>query len=162
MQNLKLVVVGATGSGKTEVGTKLAKKLGIPFVDGDDLHTEANLKKMANGVPLSDEDREPWMANILEALEQPNVVIGASLLKRTHRRKIQKVQPEVRFIQLSAPMRVLQSRIQDRMKFFRQDLLNSQLVVMDPLRRDERGSIYDATQSVNELVKQITFDLVRK
>lgn len=162
MTNLKLLITGVTGSGKTAVGMALAEKLGLHFVEGDSLHPQANLDKLASGVLLSDEDREPWIENILEALTEPNVVIAAALLKRSHRKRIQKAHRDAKFIQLTAPMRVLAARIQDREKFFRQDLLDSQLVLLDPLRRDERGSAYDSTQSVSDLVKQITFDLVKK
>lgn len=162
MTDVKLLITGVTGSGKTAVGMALAEKLGLRYVEGDSLHPKANLQKLARGVLLSDADREPWIENILKALEEPNVVIGAALLKRSHRKRIQKAHGDAKFIQLTAPMRVLAARIQDRETFFRQDLLDSQIVLMDPLRRDERGAIYDATQSVNDLVNLITFDLIKK
>ena len=162
MANVKLVVIGATGSGKTEVGKALAEKLGFPFVEGDDLHTASNIEKMSRGVPLSDEDREPWIANIIDALAEPNVVLGASLLKRSLRKRILSQHPDVKFVQLKAPMSVLAGRTRDSEKHFRQDLLNSQMVIMDPLRRDEPGDVYDATKTVDALVKEITFDLLRK
>ena len=162
MAKVKLVVIGPTGSGKTEVGKTLADKLGIPFVEGDDLHTASNIEKMSRGVPLSDDDREPWIANIIEALEQPNLVLGAALLKRNMRKRVAAAHPDVKFVQLQAPMNVLARRIQDREKFFRQDLLNSQMVIMDPLRRDEPGDVYDATKTVEELVREIAFDWLRE
>ncbi|KDN38096.1 carbohydrate kinase [Tilletiaria anomala UBC 951] len=61
-----LVMMGTSGCGKTTISSILASKLGIPFIDGDDLHPRANVQKMSEGHPLDDRDREPWLKTIRE------------------------------------------------------------------------------------------------
>jgi len=85
-----ILVMGATGSGKTTVGTLLAGRLGWHFLDADDLHSAANRDKMHRGVPLTDEDRAPWLAAIHEELlrrneRDENVVLACSALKQKYR-----------------------------------------------------------------------------
>ena len=78
--SIQLLVIGLAGSGKSTVGRAVAEKLGVRYVDGDQLHPQANLLKMAKGTPLSDDDRDLWVANIIDELGKGDVVIGASLL----------------------------------------------------------------------------------
>jgi gluconokinase len=159
MSEIKLIVMGPAGVGKSTVGKAVAAKLGIPYVDGDALHPSANIEKMSKGTPLSDDDRDPWLANIVAELEKGSVVIGASLLKRSYRHKVHEAVKDVRFAQLAAPLNVLAQRIDDREHFFRQDLLPSQMAILDPLDRFEPGYVYDGTKPVASLVSQITLDL---
>lgn len=86
----RMVLMGVSGSGKTAVGTKLAKRLGIRYLDGDDLHPPANIAKMSRGEPLNDDDRWPWLTRIgreLAAAAGPTI-IGCSALKRAYRSHI--------------------------------------------------------------------------
>lgn len=85
-----ILVMGTTGAGKTTVGKLTAQKLGWDFLDGDDFHPQANIEKMKHGVPLSDVDRAPWLANIHSRLQQlsakgKNVVLACSALKQSYR-----------------------------------------------------------------------------
>ncbi|KAF4567390.1 hypothetical protein EYR40_006389 [Pleurotus pulmonarius] len=95
-----IIVMGVSGTGKSTLGSALAKALGVPFIDGDDLHPESNVKKMASGQPLNDADREPWLElirtraeeRILDGETSPSpegchmgVVIVCSSLKRYYR-----------------------------------------------------------------------------
>ena len=85
-----LVVIGVAGSGKTTLASRLAERLGVPFVEGDSLHPAANVKKMASGIPLTDEDRWPWLEAIGERMEEERstghgVVVACSALKRAYR-----------------------------------------------------------------------------
>jgi gluconate kinase len=137
MSEIKLIVMGPAGVGKSTVGKAIAEKLGVPYVDGDALHPAANIAKMSKGTPL----------------------IGASLLKRSYRHKVHEAVRDVRFAQLAAPLNVLAVRIDDREHFFRQDLLPSQMAILDPLERLEPGHVYDGTKSVAALVGEITLDL---
>lgn len=84
---VKVVVMGVSGSGKTTVGTLLAERLGVEYRDGDDLHSQANIEKMASGIPLNDDDRWPWLAQVGEwlAAQPAGGVIGCSALKRSYR-----------------------------------------------------------------------------
>ncbi|KAI9465950.1 cytochrome P450, partial [Lactarius psammicola] len=90
-----IIVMGVSGSGKSTLGTALAKALGCPFVDGDDLHPQANINKMSKGEPLTDADRGPWLVNVrrtaLKAAESDSqdgmagVVVACSALKASYR-----------------------------------------------------------------------------
>jgi carbohydrate kinase (thermoresistant glucokinase family) len=159
MSEIKLIVMGPAGVGKSTVGKAVAAKLGIPYVDGDALHPAANIAKMSKGTPLSDDDRDPWLANIVAELGKGSVVVGASLLKRAYRHKVHEAVREVRFAQLAAPLHVLAQRIDDREHFFRQDLLPSQMAILDPLERLEPGHVYDGTKPVEVLASEIVIDL---
>jgi gluconokinase len=159
MSEIKLIVMGPAGVGKSTVGKAVAEKLGLPYVDGDALHPAANITKMSKGTPLSDDDRDPWIANIVAELNKGGVVIGASLLKHAYRNKVHEAVREVRFAQLAAPLHILAQRIDDREHFFRQDLLPSQMAILDPLERLEPGHVYDGTKPVATLASEITLDL---
>jgi gluconokinase len=85
-----VVVMGVTGSGKTTVGMLLAQRLGSEFADADDFHSAANKDKMHRGIPLTDQDRLPWLAAMHEYLQQAtarsrSVVLGCSALKKSYR-----------------------------------------------------------------------------
>jgi len=82
--------MGPAGSGKTTVGKLLASQLSWGFADGDDFHPSANVAKMSRGIPLTDEDRLPWLQAIRDAMKQwlaqgQNVVLACSALKRSYR-----------------------------------------------------------------------------
>ena len=88
-----ILVMGVTGAGKTTVGGLLAKQLGWPFLDADDFHPPENIEKMKHGIPLTDADREPWLAAIHQALvdyaaKNQDVVLACSALKQKYREKL--------------------------------------------------------------------------
>jgi gluconokinase len=85
-----ILVMGTTGAGKTTVGKLIAERLGWIFLDADDFHPPANIEKMKHGIPLTDVDREPWLANIHARLVQlategKNAVLACSALKQSYR-----------------------------------------------------------------------------
>ncbi|KAK0195034.1 hypothetical protein F5146DRAFT_269530 [Armillaria mellea] len=85
-QPVIIIAMGVSGTGKSTLGSALAESLGLPFVDGDDLHPAANIAKMSSGQPLTDADREPWLALIRETgVEKVPVVMACSALKRHYR-----------------------------------------------------------------------------
>jgi len=152
----QLLVIGPAGSGKSTVGRLVAVKLGLQYIDGDQLHPRANLEKMAKGTPLSDENRDEWVANILDELAKGDVVIGASLLKQHYRELINRKIQQIWFAQLDAPKSVLEARLEDPTKaLFRKPLLNSQLAIFDPLGKQEPGARFDATKSPETLAAEI-------
>ncbi|MCM2472896.1 gluconokinase [Rhizobium sp. CG5] len=85
-----IVVMGVSGCGKSSVGAKLALRLGAPFLEGDSLHPSANVEKMAKGIPLTDDDRFPWLERIGEQLAEAlarnqSIVLSCSALRKSYR-----------------------------------------------------------------------------
>src|SRR6476659_4558940 len=97
-----IIVFGVSGAGKTTVGKLLARELGWSFVEADDFHPAANIEKMRNGHPLTDEDRWPWLDCLRKQIEQlrsagENAVLACSALKRAYRDRL-RVSDEVKFV----------------------------------------------------------------
>lgn len=139
--------MGVSGSGKTTVGLRLAHDLKAAFQDGDDLHSEAAVAKMSAGIPLTDEDRWPWLDNVATWLaNQKRGIIACSALRRVYRDCIRDVAgDEVVFIHLTAPQNVLEKRMALRLKkeghFMPPGLLDSQFAALEKLEADEVGGI---------------------
>ena len=117
-----LLVMGVTGSGKTTVGKLLAQRLGWLFLDADDFHPAANIEKMKHGVPLSDEDREPWLAAIHAELlkcaaENKDAVLACSALKRSYRARLA-AGVELRICYLKGTYHEIAARLQSRTGHF--------------------------------------------
>ncbi len=147
-----IVVMGVSGSGKTTVGRLLAERLGVPFADADDLHSAAQVAKMAAGHPLTDDDRWPWLALVGAALsnaEGTGLVMACSALKRAYRDAILRAEPRTRFLDLEGSRALLESRVGHRVgHFMPASLLDSQLATLEPLARDEPGVAIDLDSHV--------------
>ena len=154
-----VVVMGVSGAGKTTVGRALAERLGWDFEDGDALHPQANVAKMAAGVPLTDDDRWPWLHLVRKWIvdEQHSGrsgVIACSALKRSYRDVLRG--DDVYLAQLAAPSKVLQQRLENRTgHFMRAGLLGSQLDTLEEPRPDEHVLAIDAARSVGAVVDDI-------
>ena len=100
-----IVVMGVSGCGKSTVGQDLAKRLGWPMVEGDDLHSTENKTKMASGTPLTDEDRGPWLESIRDWIDTApsHAIVTCSALKRSYRDILRTARGRVRFLHLMAP-----------------------------------------------------------
>lgn len=153
-----IVVMGVAGSGKTSVGAALAGRMGLPFEDAEDLHTDANVAKLSAGVPLTDDDRAPWLRLVgehLRAQERTGLVIACSALRRRYRDTIREFVPEVVFVHLDLRKDALASRLVMRSEHFRPlDLLQSQLAALEPLDTDEVGATFDASARIEVLVSR--------
>jgi gluconokinase len=138
----RAVVMGVSGSGKSTVGAAIAARLSLPFRDGDDFHDAANVAKMRAGVPLTDADREPWLASIAQALadESANprgLVVACSALKRVYRDLLRQA-GGVRFVFLEVAAGSLEARLRARQDHFMPaSLLASQLQTLEPPAPDE-------------------------
>lgn len=153
-----LVIMGVSGCGKTTVGEYLAPLLGLPYLDGDDLHPQANIEKMTSGHPLNDEDRWPWLEQVGAWLEeQPNGgIIGCSALKRSYRDVIRRHAPGVQFVHLAGDFDLLYERINSRPgHFMKSTLLQSQFDTLEDLEEDEAGMRLDVAIPADELAQQI-------
>ena len=157
---LQVVVMGVSGSGKSTIGALLAHSLGVPFTDADGLHPQANIVKMAGGVPLTDDDRWPWLALVGEALTEAaaagtGLVIACSALKRVYRDAILAAAPTVRFVHLAGSLDVLANRLEGRSEHFMPPaLLRSQLATLEELHDDESGFAVDIDQPVLNVVAE--------
>jgi len=148
-----LIVMGVSASGKSSVGEQLADRLGVPYVDADDLHPQANVDKMSAGVPLDDADRWPWLDAVAARLAAGPVVIACSALKRSYRDRLRRTAPTTVFVHLSGDREVLEERIADREgHFMPASLLQSQLDTLESLGPDEAGFTLDFAEPVSELV----------
>ena len=133
---LAVVLMGVAGSGKTVVGERLAKKLGVPFLDGDDFHPLANVGKMASGVPLDDADRWPWLDAIGAAIHKAgaaSLVVACSALKRSYRDRLAAASGRpLLFVFLDASRKTLGRRLAERRGHFMPvSLLDSQLATLE-------------------------------
>ena len=133
-----IVVMGVAGSGKTTIANALAERLGVPFVEGDSLHPAANVRKMASGTPLTDEDRWPWLRAIGERMEVERatghgVVVSCSALKHIYRDCLRKeVHGRVHFILLDGSRELIGQRMRKRKGHFMPPaLLDSQFATLE-------------------------------
>jgi len=156
-----VIVMGVSGCGKSTIGALIADSLGIPFIDADSLHPQANILKMAGGFPLTDEDLWPWLALVGEALASAGesgtgLVIACSALKRVYREAILSVAPNVCLVHLSGSLEVLSNRLEGRSEHFMPPaLLASQLATLEELDVDEPGFAVDIDQPVTDIVAEV-------
>ncbi len=156
---LHIVVMGVSATGKTTVGEGLAEELSCEFIEGDALHPRANIEKMSAGLPLTDEDRWPWLEAIaalvaLRDREGTSTVVTCSALKKTYRDVLRDAAPTF-FVHLEAPFEVLQERMSHRTKHFMPTtLLRSQFDTLEPLDDDEAGAAVDVTPPVDEVIEE--------
>ncbi|MGQ4877271.1 gluconokinase [Billgrantia sp. LNSP4103-1] len=130
----RIVVMGVSGSGKSCIGELLASRLGVAFIDGDDYHSPASIDKMANGIPLDDDDRREWLETLAGLIgdhrrRNASLVLACSALKRRYRDLLRRGDPELLFLFLEGEREQLRQRLAAREEhFFRGEaMLDSQL-----------------------------------
>lgn len=154
-----LVLMGVSGSGKTTVGELLAQTLGWVYADADSFHSPQNVAKMAAGHPLTDQDRAPWLRSIRAwidervARQEPGIV-GCSALKQAYRDVLRR--PELRFVYLRGTRAEIAERLAARTgHFFKPQMLDSQLAVLEEPSADEHAITVSIDQSLAEIVSAI-------
>lgn len=155
-----VVVMGVSASGKSTVGASPAERLGVPFLEGDDLHSTASRAKPASGRPLDDADREPWPAALAAWVRQAargrGGVVTCSALRRAYRDELRATGADVRFVHLALDARVAARRIAARTgHFMLPRLLGAQYDTLEPLQPDEPGVTVDASGSPEQVVSAV-------
>jgi gluconokinase len=154
-----IILMGVCGSGKTTVGKALSKRLGWTFFDGDDYHLPSSVEKMASGIPLTDEDRWPWLnalrVMISECLQnQQNAVFACSALKQSYRDLLLKDNPGAVLVYLRGSYELIHERLKNRPDhYMKATLLKSQF---DALEEPRDVLSLPAALPMYELVGQIS------
>jgi carbohydrate kinase (thermoresistant glucokinase family) len=153
-----LIVMGVASSGKSVVGKSIARRLHAPFLDGDGYHPNANKDKMRAGIPLTDDDRWPWLSTLAHALhdaaESKGVAIGAcSALKRSYRDYLVKEAGEpILFVFLDGTEEVIAARMATRVhEYMPLTLLASQFATLEVPGPDENVLTIPVTLTVEQI-----------
>ena len=154
---MAVVVMGVAGAGKSAIGEALAAALAVPFREGDVLHPAANIARMRAGVPLTDADRVPWLAEVAAWLAaHPDGVVSCSALKRAYRDRLRLAAPDTRFVLLDVPAAVLADRLARRASHFMPAaLLGSQLATLERPGDDERAVVVAGKGGVADTVARV-------
>ncbi len=156
------VMMGVCGSGKSLIGARLARALDIAFVEGDDLHPPANVKRMAAGMPLTDADRHAWLIAIaarLREAQRANVglVVSCSALKRRYRDLLRSGgAAAARFVYLAGSRALLAERLANRRGHFMPPaLLESQLAILEEPSPDEHAWVCDIREAPDAIIADL-------
>ena len=153
--------MGVSGSGKSEVGSALAKAMGGSFHDADSFHPAENVAKMSAGIPLNDDDRKPWLEKmrreiIMETPKGETAVLACSALKKTYREFLRQGQEDVWIIYLKGSFELILERISARQgHFMKADLLRSQFATMEEPIDEPRVIIADIDAPIGQIVSGI-------
>ena len=134
MAGFDIILMGVSGTGKSTVGVALAARLGRPFIEGDDHHPAENRAKMAGGTPLSNADRDGWIAALADAVNAgpPSVVACSALNAQVRGWLTARTDRHLRFVHLTAPREVIAQRLSARSgHFFDAGLLDSQFDALE-------------------------------
>ncbi|HEY6059059.1 MAG TPA: gluconokinase, partial [Gemmatimonadales bacterium] len=147
------------------VGTLLAGALGVAFLEGDDLHPADNVRRMAQGIPLTDDDRRAWLASIAARLAEARrtdtgLVVACSALKRAYRDLLRRADPDIRFVHLTGDPVLIARRLSQRAAHFMPaTLLGSQLRTLEPPTPEEHAWTFDLAHTPESIVDEIVVRL---
>ena len=158
-----LVVMGVSGCGKSTVGQLLAAALKLPYVEGDELHPPRNIALMAAGTPLTDDDRDAWLAAVATRISDAGaggIVISCSALKRRYRDRLRQASPLLRFVHLHGTPELLAARMQQRQNHYMPaSLLQSQLLTLEAPGADEAALTADIAAAPHDIVATLCAQL---
>ena len=159
-----VIIFGVSGAGKTTIGQLLAKELGWRFYEADDFHSQANIDKMHQGVPLTDENRWPWLENLRQLIKRclaadENAVLACSALKEEYRRHL-RVGDNVKLVFLRGNYELIANQLRQRHRHFMNPaLLQSQFADLEEPQATEHAVVIDLGRSPRELVQEIKHKL---
>ena len=155
-----VVIFGVSGVGKTTVGKIVAQDRGWKFYDADDFHSTANIEKMRNGRPLTDEDRQPWLQSLRDLIQRcltqnENAVLACSALKKKYRDEL-RVNPDVKFVFLRAERAQVVQHLKNRHgHYFDPKLLDSQFTDLEEPKSDEDTLTVELAGEPRDLASKI-------
>lgn len=157
MPNKVIIIMGVSGSGKTTIGEMLAERTGYPLYDADSFHSKENIAKMKAGVPLTDEDRWPWLdsmnAFIKEKIKTSDLIVTCSALKKIYRERLMKgIESICLLVFLQGSYDTILKRIQHRQHYMPSSLLQTQF---DILEEPKNALIEDISQLPGVIVQHI-------
>ena len=150
--------MGVSGSGKSLIGSALARALGVEFVEGDDYHPASNVERMSRGIPLTDEDRQGWLRALAARLGDAKdagtgLVVACSALKQSYRDILRTRARDVRFVYLMGSRALLAERLAERRgHFMPPSLLTSQLDTLEEPSPDEEAWVCDIHEAPQDLI----------
>ncbi|MEM9904830.1 MAG: gluconokinase [Cyanobacteria bacterium P01_D01_bin.44] len=157
-----LVVMGVSGSGKTTLGQRLAERLGWCFADADDYHSQANIDKMSQGIPLMDADRTPWLDQLNKMMrshlaQKQSLVLACSALKESYRQQLsQEIEADLQWVYLHGSFEQIEQRLNRRKgHFMKVGLLRSQFEDLEP---PVNALAVDVGQSIDQMLEIILRD----
>jgi gluconokinase len=160
------VIMGVSGAGKTTVGTEVSQRLALPFFEGDTFHPQANIDKMSSGIPLTDDDRVPWIDALTDGVNQRanpqlDAIVACSALSHFVRQRIcERMHDRVQFILLHADPALIEERLSHRPKhYMKAGMLNSQLTA---LQMPSSAYTVDVSQPLDEVVQEVVDHIERQ
>jgi len=155
-----VIIFGVSGAGKTTIGQLLAQELGWRFYEADDFHPRANIEKMRQGVPLTDQDRWPWLESLRELIKRciaagEDAVLACSALKKAYRRYL-RVNAEVKLVFLRGEYALIAEQLQHRRGHFMNPvLLRSQFADLEEPQATESSIVIELGRGPHKLAQEI-------
>jgi gluconokinase len=159
---LAIIVMGVSGAGKSTLGVRLAAEMSAPFLEGDDFHPPANIRKMAGGIALDDADRLTWLDALASAVTagrtDKGIVASCSALKRSYRDRLRRdLETPLLFVCLIAERATLAARMTSRKGHFMPDtLLDSQLQTLEMPGFDEPAIVLQSSQPIDNMIAALS------
>lgn len=156
-----IVVMGVSGCGKSTVGAQLAARMELEFLEGDTLHPVANVARMAQGVPLTDADRQGWLQALAQRIAQARaagkgLVLSCSALKRSYRDILRQGASDLHFVHLQGDPALLAARMAARQGHYMPlSLLSSQLQTLEAPGRDENAQTFSVATAPEQIVAAV-------